>query len=182
MESILYNLVDGAEHSVIETLQLLYLAVLFGLMAWVLRSAWHRPDALMLMSSLSVGLLLLLIGREFSFGKYHDVPRGLRTAMRLTTFAGVFLLWAWTVRRTGRQWQQAFREMLTAVWEIKVTFAVSVALGVFGFLVDKGVVHVEPPELSLIFEEGTETVVYIILAWMLWSVTSRLRGARRLAT
>jgi hypothetical protein len=162
---------DGDEHSIVEYMQLV---LLFGLWLVVLVWAWqrrHEKDAVAIILWLSAAALFLLIGREFSYGKYHGVPRGIRTVLRYGSFAIVALGLLVLLRRC---WPMRFD-----VWLGLKKLAIANA-GFLGIIVlvtavsqilDKDVFFaIQPPMLAQALEESFESIVHILFGLFLWRV------------
>ncbi len=164
-------LFEGDERSYIEYFQL---AVLAALWASVLVWAWkrrHVGDAVSIILWISAAALFLLLGREFSYGKYHGVPRDIRKILRYTSFALVALGLGRLAYHTWPHRVTLWRELKTLASSQKSFIAFMFVVTAISQVVDKDLLFtIQPPLLAQALEEVMESVVHIVFGLFLWRV------------
>jgi hypothetical protein len=162
---------DGGERSIVEYLQLVMLC---GLWVLVLFGAWrrrHEPNAVTVILWLSAAALFLLIGREFSYGKYHGVSHGIRSALRYSSFAIVGLGLLMLARQCWPKRFDLWPRLKTLVVANSGLLGVMLLVTVVSQIVDKDVFFaIQPPLLAQALEESLESFVYILFGLFLWRV------------
>jgi hypothetical protein len=157
------------EHSLVEYLHLFILACMAGAMARIaLRKHQHR-DALFAMAACAFALLVVMAGREFSFGKYHGVEHSTRTLARNTVHLAALGLAGYVVFRIWPVFGDTFRQALLLLRNNYHGLLAAIAVMAVSQIVDKDwIFAIKPPEAAVMVEEALETAAYGFLAFFLY--------------
>jgi hypothetical protein len=165
----LIDFFTGGEKSWIEYVHVLLLLVMILYAARKLVADYLSLHETFLINTVVAGLLFLVLGRELSYGKYHGIDdRGLRTILRVLSFAAVIGLWVWAALFARAKIRSAASAGIRRVRGEWVLIALTGVVLVISQLVDKDIFYViRPAEIAQLIEECLETLAYILLIWIL---------------
>lgn len=161
------DIFTGGEHSTIEFYQAALLAACTVLTIAIMMT---RPrDGRYLLAAFFVGLLLLMLGRELSYGKYHGVPHPIRTVTRTASIIAVLMFWAAILWKMRPHLRSVFDQTRIVISKNRWLLSTILLTLVVSQMIDKDWLYViRPPELAQALEEGLEFVAYIFLGYFLW--------------